>query len=797
MAGPSTRSLEMLVLQAHRAKGIRYPASNQKDCFKTWYSYALRRGEVVKVEKTEVLEGWIWWWLGYRMDVTHPNTRGRRIVFRGEVVIYCGSQQTEHNFPYLPPSSFPLLPRVMPCTPYTTPSFARSPLTWNMESLGRVISGKSEKSFKARRQGETEEEFELRPSNSNSTKSKRTLSTLTGRTLSSRKGDPSQPQQPQASGRAVDNLHSNRNQFLDSAHTNFDQTHPSHDANSPLHEHAQPHRTRAKNNTRVNEAEQEQNGSHSNDSAIDDTLPSPPRPLAFLPPQYFLPRRRWYLLTSLRILLLALLFTLSPLSTHLLTHFTPSLQSTLSLTPAQASHLSNPSCWTTVLGTLLSIPLALYTDRSLCRAKTLAAISCLGSIALIGLAHAKSYPQLLLARLAVTISYAGIEALATSLVSDLLPWPWVFLGESVLCVGLYIPNAVAGDISRWLESSGWEWRMGITAVGLVGVLVAMGVVFGVEEPRRQRGIVARGDWDDGEGEGDARPTALSLDRPPVWERARTECKNAWKFVRGTCTHMMLLRSLWVVVLSGALLLSAMNMFEELMPGYLSNVYHEQKRVRRTYEYILGATGSASVLSGGFITFTIWRDADCLSSWKCRAAPLWFAAAGGLTSCVFYTIAIFAQNGRPKDAGIVLLYATFSIAVLLSKTWRGSFSTLIIGLLPMEHKTFGFALCAAIGWVVSSSGPMVLKLAMRNIDIKSERYVATVQACLGVIPTAYCMGAFVGLVSAAFFLRTDMEDANVLGKELGSVKKWTIVGTVGGVSAVGVVLLALDIVWLPL
>ncbi|CBX99604.1 predicted protein [Plenodomus lingam JN3] len=43
-----TRSLESMVLQAHRAKGVRYPTASQKDCFKTWYSYALRQGEVRK-----------------------------------------------------------------------------------------------------------------------------------------------------------------------------------------------------------------------------------------------------------------------------------------------------------------------------------------------------------------------------------------------------------------------------------------------------------------------------------------------------------------------------------------------------------------------------------------------------------------------------------------------------------------------------------------------------------------------------------------------------------------------------
>ncbi|KAF2266504.1 hypothetical protein CC78DRAFT_615020 [Lojkania enalia] len=80
MPGPSTRSLEMMVLQAHRAKGVRYPTATRKDCFKTWYSYALRRGEVEKTDPKVIedhgkhlkevreaapggrtyLEGWMW-----------------------------------------------------------------------------------------------------------------------------------------------------------------------------------------------------------------------------------------------------------------------------------------------------------------------------------------------------------------------------------------------------------------------------------------------------------------------------------------------------------------------------------------------------------------------------------------------------------------------------------------------------------------------------------------------------------------------------------------------------------------
>jgi hypothetical protein len=46
----TTRSLETMVLQAHRAKGVRYPTLAQKDCFKTWYAYALRQGEVQKTK---------------------------------------------------------------------------------------------------------------------------------------------------------------------------------------------------------------------------------------------------------------------------------------------------------------------------------------------------------------------------------------------------------------------------------------------------------------------------------------------------------------------------------------------------------------------------------------------------------------------------------------------------------------------------------------------------------------------------------------------------------------------------
>ncbi len=52
----TTRSLETLVLNAHRAKGVRYPTSAQKDCFKTWYSYALRQGEVTKTSPALIQE---------------------------------------------------------------------------------------------------------------------------------------------------------------------------------------------------------------------------------------------------------------------------------------------------------------------------------------------------------------------------------------------------------------------------------------------------------------------------------------------------------------------------------------------------------------------------------------------------------------------------------------------------------------------------------------------------------------------------------------------------------------------
>jgi hypothetical protein len=52
----ATRSLEAAVLQAHRAKGVRYPTAAQKECFKTWYSYALRQGEVEKTKPQVIYE---------------------------------------------------------------------------------------------------------------------------------------------------------------------------------------------------------------------------------------------------------------------------------------------------------------------------------------------------------------------------------------------------------------------------------------------------------------------------------------------------------------------------------------------------------------------------------------------------------------------------------------------------------------------------------------------------------------------------------------------------------------------
>jgi len=50
----TSRSLETLVLQAHRAKGVLYPAASQKDCFKTWYSYVLRQGGSEKTKPSGI-----------------------------------------------------------------------------------------------------------------------------------------------------------------------------------------------------------------------------------------------------------------------------------------------------------------------------------------------------------------------------------------------------------------------------------------------------------------------------------------------------------------------------------------------------------------------------------------------------------------------------------------------------------------------------------------------------------------------------------------------------------------------
>jgi hypothetical protein len=42
------RSLAAHLLRAHRAKGVRYAPASQSDCYKTWYAYALRRGEAAR-----------------------------------------------------------------------------------------------------------------------------------------------------------------------------------------------------------------------------------------------------------------------------------------------------------------------------------------------------------------------------------------------------------------------------------------------------------------------------------------------------------------------------------------------------------------------------------------------------------------------------------------------------------------------------------------------------------------------------------------------------------------------------
>lgn len=139
--------------------------------------------------------------------------------------------------------------------------------------------------------------------------------------------------------------------------------------------------------------------------------------------------------------------------------------------------------------TLLGIPIARYADKSTTnRVKLIAWSVAIWSAMTMACGMARTFPQLLLARVGVGVGEAGCTPAAHSLITDSVPPEK--RSSAIAFYGLGIPiGSLLGMVIGGGLADAYGWRTAFYVVGMPGLVLAIIVPFLMKEPRRA-GLVA-------------------------------------------------------------------------------------------------------------------------------------------------------------------------------------------------------------------------------------------------------------------------------------------------------------------
>lgn len=456
---------------------------------------------------------------------------------------------------------------------------------------------------------------------------------------------------------------------------------------------------------------------------------------------------------SLGIAVLFLNYFLAQYDKFILSYFQASVIKTLSLSGARYALLSGYS--TGIVFALLALPVAFVADYTSARVWTLTVASLWWSLCMIFQGLAKNFADFYCARLGMGIGQAAVEALSVSLISDLVGWRNVFIGESIFYVGVYVGEAVSGQIATSFARTGTNWQVAMQAIGITGIVIAVVLRLVLREPARNRSAwgnpgeeVAPSATDCQQGGGekvgnDEPPPNLKradlFQHQPVNENLETDEHIARKsrktmFLRSISSagsFLVRLRSFWLLALSAGMRQLAGNVFGYYMPGYLSAEYGSIPDLLSRYGIIVGTVGSASVLASGLLTSLLWH--------RTKLTPIYLTSIGGMISSIFVLLMIFSKQiaDGNEQQGIKILYGCMAAAYITAETWLGCLSALLALLFLPEYKTFGLAIWGSIQVLIYSSGPEIIGLATRNVAPTSPQYLHIVKVCLAVIiPVGY-------------------------------------------------------------
>lgn len=459
------------------------------------------------------------------------------------------------------------------------------------------------------------------------------------------------------------------------------------------------------------------------------------------------------------IFLLFVNYFLAQYDKFILSYFQTSVLADLSLSSTQYGLLSGYA--TGIVYAILALPIAFLSDYTSARVWVLCITAAWWSVCVIFQSLAHNFGQLFCARLGMGIGQASVEALSISLISDMVGWRNVFIGESVLYVGVYIGEAISGQIATAFTKSGTSWRVALRAIGITGCVVAVLLRLVLREPERRKSLIQL----ELDPQGDR--VAGDLDDVPRHRPGVSKLSAAKADLNGTVSYILRMHSFWLLVLSAGFRQLAGNVFGYYMPSYLGTTYSSHDEILSRYGIIVGVVGSVAVLGGGILTSVLWP--------RTKLTPIYLTGIGGMISSLFVLLMIFSRDiaHGSQDHGIKILYGVMSVAYLTAELWLGCLFALVALLLPPRYKTFGLAIWGSVQVLIYSSGPQIIGLALRNEDTATESYRRATQLCLAIIiPVGYWI-AGIGFLLSIPLLKKDMRKCFVSGELSVSRKSWTL------------------------
>ena len=300
-------------------------------------------------------------------------------------------------------------------------------------------------------------------------------------------------------------------------------------------------------------------------------------------------------------------------------------------------------------------------------------------------------------------------------------------------------EAVSGQIATAFDKTGTPWNEALKAIGIVGMVVAVLTRIVMREPPRRAPIVALAQATDPA----IAPTASPAERKN-WKVAHAK----GQFV-ASLSHVVRLKSFWLLTLSSGARQFSGNVFGWYMPAYLTSVYPSEPNLLSNYGIIVGAVGSVTVVLGGVV---------CSAAGRNRApVALYLTGIGGMISSVFVILMVFSRSvaGGSQANGVKILYGVMSAAYLTAELWLGAFASVLVLIMPARTKTFGLAIYTSTIILIYSSAPQIIGLALRNYDPEGDAYVQQERNILAaLIPIGYWVGG-IGFLLSVRNVRADM------------------------------------------